>query len=535
MSDWNWDEILSAGLPPEQKAELAARFEALCPNLAEWPRGAQWLKERNWIHGFFRQSVQNHLDVDALVNETLYQYFKMVTTRLEDKLKGRPADEDTLKPAFRHIAKRLRRPWKAIAREYMQEGKHEDLVDEYYGWDKITEVDLEEEEFRQQMLAELPRLEFPRRPPPMDEVCATFLDSGPVPALLKRIAQSVLVDHKRNVGRIREDQADEIPEEIASEPAEIDSMLRRHILSALARLPAKQRAALILCGEGWDWLTSDESEPLLKPSLHWRTARAALAKRPLSGEEASRLFGRDVSPDAAKAAKKLALEFSFLLRRGVRPMRVDKLPPEFLARPSGGGAPRTRFSVGAGPVALEGSNVSEKDKDYIRGMPGSELPIPQRTAPEAEEVEEVEEAAKTEATRKVQSSLPIIELNSSPAPAKLDAAQAEALRKISYQCGCYFKGCMNCGDTIIVESSKSRESRKSRKVSKSGKVRKSRKSRRSMQLRKFYESGHYVFRSYSPKSVGWTFWCYECGAKDEQCWENCREELGREPRARSFF
>jgi hypothetical protein len=245
--------------------------------------------------------------------------------------------------------------------------------------------------------------------------------------------------------------------------------------------------------------------------------------------------GHAESPDAAKEAKKVALEFSFLHRRGVRPMQVDPLPPEFLARPSRGGAPRNRFSVGSGPVALEGSSVSEGDKDYIRGMPGSALPIPRRTTPEAEEVEEAEEAeeaAKTEATRKVQSSRPIIEANSAPAPAKLDAAQAEALRKISYQCGCYFKGCMNCGDTIIVEPRKSRESKKSRKVSKSGKVRKSKKS---MQLRKFYESGHYVFRSYSPKSVGWTFWCYECGAKDEQCWENCREELGREPRARSFF
>ncbi len=27
-----------------------------------------------------------------------------------------------------------------------------------------------------------------------------------------------------------------------------------------------------------------------------------------------------------------------------------------------------------------------------------------------------------------------------------------------------------------------------------------------------------VWQSYEPIAMGWTHWCYECGAKDAQCW-----------------
>ncbi len=36
--------------------------------------------------------------------------------------------------------------------------------------------------------------------------------------------------------------------------------------------------------------------------------------------------------------------------------------------------------------------------------------------------------------------------------------------------------------------------------------------------REVWTSGFQVFRSYHPEQVGWTHWCYECGAKDERCW-----------------
>ena len=38
--------------------------------------------------------------------------------------------------------------------------------------------------------------------------------------------------------------------------------------------------------------------------------------------------------------------------------------------------------------------------------------------------------------------------------------------------------------------------------------------------------GYDVFRAYKPKETGWTYWCYTCGAKDENAWLNavCGEE-----------
>lgn len=32
-----------------------------------------------------------------------------------------------------------------------------------------------------------------------------------------------------------------------------------------------------------------------------------------------------------------------------------------------------------------------------------------------------------------------------------------------------------------------------------------------------------VWRAYSPSSVGWTYWCYACGAKDSQAWEGAND------------
>ena len=71
-----------------------------------------------------------------------------------------------------------------------------------------------------------------------------------------------------------------------------------------------------------------------------------------------------------------------------------------------------------------------------------------------------------------------------------------------YRVGSYFKGCQHCGETEMVETPSGREV-----------------------LR--YLTGHQVFRAYVPSRLGWTYWCYECGAKDLACWEGAID-IGRD-------
>ena len=89
------------------------------------------------------------------------------------------------------------------------------------------------------------------------------------------------------------------------------------------------------------------------------------------------------------------------------------------------------------------------------------------------------------------------------------AAQGWRERKTMYKVGSYFKGCADCGETEWVETRSGREV-----------------------LR--YLSGHNVFRSYDPRWVGWTWWCYTCGSKDLKCWALdehglVEAELGKPP------
>ena len=67
-------------------------------------------------------------------------------------------------------------------------------------------------------------------------------------------------------------------------------------------------------------------------------------------------------------------------------------------------------------------------------------------------------------------------------------------RKVMYKVGSYFKGCSHCGETEEVE------------VGNSGRT------------VLHYLSGYQVFRAYQPKASGFTYYCYECSAKDLQCW-----------------
>jgi len=80
--------------------------------------------------------------------------------------------------------------------------------------------------------------------------------------------------------------------------------------------------------------------------------------------------------------------------------------------------------------------------------------------------------------------------------------QAYKLAQVGYKIGSYFKGCANCGETEMVETASGRE-------------------------KKVYRSGYFVYRSYVPSRVGWTYWCYTCGAKDLCAWEDA-EDIGEE-------
>jgi hypothetical protein len=78
------------------------------------------------------------------------------------------------------------------------------------------------------------------------------------------------------------------------------------------------------------------------------------------------------------------------------------------------------------------------------------------------------------------------------------AAKRAIAGRYYYKVGSYFKGCLACGETEWVETKGGGEA-----------------------LR--YVSGHQVFRSYCPAQMGWTYWCYECGAKDQQCWKDAAD------------
>jgi hypothetical protein len=67
-----------------------------------------------------------------------------------------------------------------------------------------------------------------------------------------------------------------------------------------------------------------------------------------------------------------------------------------------------------------------------------------------------------------------------------------------YRVGSYFKGCHHCGEVEWVTAPSGREVKR-------------------------YLTGHQVFRCYVPSRLGWTYWCYECGAKDGACWEDAQD------------
>lgn len=71
-------------------------------------------------------------------------------------------------------------------------------------------------------------------------------------------------------------------------------------------------------------------------------------------------------------------------------------------------------------------------------------------------------------------------------------------RKHYYRVGSCFKGCAFCGEY-------------DEETSESGRI------------KRRYTSGLQVYRSYYPARLGWTYMCWDCSAKDSQCWENAAD------------
>jgi len=234
--------------------------------------------------------------------------------------------------------------------------------------------------------------------------------------------------------------------------------IRERYVEALTKLPPVQRAAWVLCQD--ELLTRAEAEPLLGPALHWRTARAALSRKPLQDAEASDLLGRaDVSPDASKAKDKLGELLSYLDPLKSSRMPTPKWPREYLASNSGGSGSLRSC------VYRAARSISERDKDYIdHASRGSGV-----------------------SGRNGQQSKSSLNLGSAwfqprPAAVKIphaDRSQARDLKRIGYRSG----SCTNC-------------------------------------------EGRSVWRSFSPRAMGWTYWCYECGARDEQCRPKSGDQAG---------
>jgi RNA polymerase sigma factor (sigma-70 family) len=269
-----------------------------------------------------------------------------------------------------------------------------------------------------------------------------------------------------------------------------DRAFVKHYKAALPRLSLPRRRAWVLCND--KFLHPDEAEKVLK----LKSARAAKAAWPegMPIKEAARLLRcaeGTVSSNVSRARDDLRRELADL-----DPLKPSRAPVrkwhEFLGSPFGvrGSLEQIVFAitpllgplpvtVSAGPV-VPARSASDLIIDYARAI-RRPLPIPTNKEPVSEPAREVD-------------------LNNRARRANLPFPKG--LKRISYRCGSYRKGCRNCGETKRVRTKKGRK-------------------------KTVYKSGYAVFRAYAPNDTGWTFWCYECGARDEQCWANCNGELGR--------
>jgi RNA polymerase sigma factor (sigma-70 family) len=202
----------------------------------------------------------------------------------------------------------------------------------------------------------------------------------------------------------------------------------------------------------------------------------------------------------ARAKEKLRNELSGLDERGVRQMRPEKFPPEALISP---GLRRrdVRSIFRAEQNDVVSSDVSDGDREHVRRLPGPGLPAPAPPDKPPADLERDDPTPKTSGASVLTPTRAVVRR-------PLDRDQTERLRRIAKKCGCFFKGCMYCGEwfwqTVYIKFTPRNVKR--------------------------YKSGFDVWRAYKPKSLGWTFLCITCGAKDADCWENCQGQLGKEPR-----
>ena len=109
-------------------------------------------------------------------------------------------DEATLMPAVREIAKQLGRPVREVLRECLFEHQHDELMDRFYGIDKLTQEDLEEEWRRDRILMELDHRSCQlARPVPGAPIDPEKLAYESPKAMIKRIAKNILIDHLRKL------------------------------------------------------------------------------------------------------------------------------------------------------------------------------------------------------------------------------------------------------------------------------------------------------------------------------------------------
>lgn len=120
-------------------------------------------------------------------------------------------------PAVREIAKQLGRPVREVLRECLFEHQHDELIDRFYGIDKLTQEDLEEEWRRDQILMELDQsLVSTSRPVPGAPIDPEKLAYESPKAMIKRIAKNILIDHLRKL-KSRGDGLDDGSLEVAED------------------------------------------------------------------------------------------------------------------------------------------------------------------------------------------------------------------------------------------------------------------------------------------------------------------------------
>jgi RNA polymerase sigma factor (sigma-70 family) len=281
--------------------------------------------------------------------------------------------------------------------------------------------------------------------------------------------------------------------------------------AVLLRLSLPRLRAWVLCND--EFLEPDEAENLLK----LKSARAAKTTWPkgMPIQDAARLLRcaeGTVSSNVSRALADLRRELADL-----DPLKASRSPAskwhEFLGRPFGvrGSLEQIDFAitpllgplpakVSAGPT-LPTRTASDFIIDYARAI-SRPLQIP------------AHQEGVSEPTQEIEHNLPVYQDREFGLTQHVDEAVRHTrrvnlpfptgLKKISYRCGSYMKGCRNCGETKEFRTESGRK-------------------------KTIYKSGYAVFRAYSPGQAGWTFWCYECGAKDDQCWANSQGELGKPP------